>query len=63
MTDSELKKRTIKCTDAEWGKIVRSAEKIGLTPSRFLIEKTCSDGDDELNPSDLKRILSYSRLT
>ncbi len=63
MTDSELKRRTIRCTNAEWGKIVRSAEKMGLSPGRFIIEKTCSDGDDdEPNPSDLTRILNCSRL-
>ncbi len=52
MTDSELKKRTIKCTDAEWDEIVRSGLKMGLSPSRFLINKACSDGgDDEPNPA------------
>ena len=46
MTDSELKKRTISCTDAEWGKIVRSAEKMGKSPSRFLIAKALLDRGD-----------------
>ncbi len=46
MTDSELKKRTIKCTDAEWDEIVSSGLKMGKSPSRFIIAKALLDRGD-----------------
>ncbi len=60
MTNSELernyKKRTFRCSNAEWEKITQSAEKMNMSASRFIVEKVCSEGDSDV-PQILENIL------
>ncbi len=68
MANSELertfKKRTFRCSDAEWEKITQTAKDLGLSTSHFIVEKTCSDGGGGLvglahyraMPSPLRRV-------
>ena len=61
-----FKRRSFRCSDAEWEKITQSAKMMNLSASRFLVKKAYSEGGDDapdpIAKSDVTRILNCSRL-
>ena len=66
MADEEIKKRTFRCTDEEWQKIVEQAEKNGISANQYLIGRVNDDYDNsnkfEKLANDISRILAGTRL-
>ena len=66
MADEEIKKRTFRCTDEEWQKIVEQAEKNGISANQYLIGRVNDDYDNsnklEKLAGDINRILAGTRL-
>ncbi len=66
MADEEIKKRTFRCTDEEWQKIVEQAEKNGISANQYLIGRVNDDYDNsnkfEKLADDISRILAGTRL-